>query len=272
MLSSPWSKIPSTKSTEECLTKLQIIVVEIQYSTHYFVSTCFHNAFKCHILFSKITATPTQVLSVLKPFCNFCLEKCPHNLTWLRVVADVCVGKTYLLVYTSMISMQRFAQNDYMSTDKKCFSSVKAQLHFVYLQILSVYSPLFRILFFFRKEREGNKHFPFPSHRQISKKYTHSCALLYYDALERPRPTHSLEWYNQPIKWGILHHIHEHKKSGLILFIFTCYHLVEGNYARAMWHYLEIGSVSTSYFNRPVPFNIWDDKVCLHYVNCLLIV
>jgi len=82
----------------------------------------------------KVTASSSQVLSVLKPFCNYCLEKSPHNLTWLRTVADVCV--------------------------------------------------------------------------------------------------------------------------------------VERSYAKAMWHYLEIGSVSTSYFNRPVPFNVWDDKVYRNMILC----
>jgi len=82
----------------------------------------------------KVSATVTQVLSVLKPFCNYCLEKNPHNLSWLRTIADVCV--------------------------------------------------------------------------------------------------------------------------------------VEGSYAKAMWHYLEIGSVSTSYFNRPVPFSVWDDKVYRNMILC----
>ena len=38
--------------------------------------------------------------------------------------------------------------------------------------------------------------------------------------------------------------------------------LVEGNYKKAMSCYLEVGSMTTSFFSRPVPYSVWDEKVC----------
>lgn len=34
--------------------------------------------------------------------------------------------------------------------------------------------------------------------------------------------------------------------------------------------YLELGSITTSFFSRPVPYSVWDEKVAWTSINCAL--
>ncbi|XP_057291008.1 integrator complex subunit 8-like isoform X1 [Hydractinia symbiolongicarpus] len=45
-------------------------------------------------------------------------------------------------------------------------------------------------------------------------------------------------------------------------------HLVEGNYREAMKCYLELGSITTSFFSRPVPYSVWDEKIYRNMIKC----
>ncbi|KAM7448754.1 Integrator complex subunit 8 [Porites harrisoni] len=45
-------------------------------------------------------------------------------------------------------------------------------------------------------------------------------------------------------------------------------YLDSGNYSSALQYYLEAGAVSSSFFNLPVPANVWDDQVYKKMVTC----
>lgn len=45
-------------------------------------------------------------------------------------------------------------------------------------------------------------------------------------------------------------------------------YLVEGDYKQAMQCYLEVGSIATSFFSRPVPFSVWDEKIYRNMIKC----